>query len=48
VYIQLLGKVDVSAMKKCTDEERMIKFHIQEVIDCRSLTCALTPCIVMD
>lgn len=34
VYIQLLGKVNVDAMKKCTNEERMIKFHIQEYERC--------------
>ncbi|KAF5839566.1 CRAL-TRIO domain-containing protein [Dunaliella salina] len=34
VYIQLLGKVNVEAMKKVTNEQRMIKFHIQEYERC--------------
>jgi len=34
VYIQLLGKVNVEAMKRVTNEQRMIKFHIQEYERC--------------
>jgi len=34
VYIQLLGKVNVEAMKKVTNEQRMLKFHIQEYERC--------------
>ncbi|KAF5839565.1 CRAL-TRIO domain-containing protein [Dunaliella salina] len=37
VYIQLLGKVNVEAMKKVTTEDRMIKFHIQEYERCRKV-----------
>ena len=29
IYIQLLGKIDISTLKKITTEERMVKFHIQ-------------------
>lgn len=34
VYIQLLGKIDISTLKQITTEERMIKFHIQEYERC--------------
>eukprot|EP00983_Pelagomonas_calceolata_P008468 276820-Pelagomonas_calceolata.AAC.3 len=37
VYIQLLGKVNVEAMKRVTSEQRMIKFHIQEYERCRKV-----------
>lgn len=34
IYIQLLGKIDISTLKQITTEERMIKFHIQEYERC--------------
>ncbi|KAG2453492.1 hypothetical protein HYH02_001712 [Chlamydomonas schloesseri] len=34
VYIQLIGKINVPAIMKCTDEERMFKFHVQEYERC--------------
>eukprot|EP00775_Hariotina_reticulata_P010356 gene10356-10514_t len=34
IYIQLLGKIDISTLKQITSEERMIKFHIQEYERC--------------
>ena len=34
MYIQLLGKIDISTLKQITTEERMIKFHIQEYERC--------------
>ena len=29
VYIQILGKIDMQLIKKATNEDRMLKFHIQ-------------------
>jgi hypothetical protein len=29
IYIQLLGQVDVPAILKATDEDRLFKFHVQ-------------------
>ena len=34
VYIQLLGRIDIGALKRITTEERMVKFHIQEYERC--------------
>ncbi|KIZ06665.1 SEC14 cytosolic factor [Monoraphidium neglectum] len=34
IYIQLLGKIDITTLKKITTEERMVKFHIQEYERC--------------
>ena len=30
IYIQQIGKIDVTKLKKICSEERMLKFHIQE------------------
>lgn len=34
VYIQQLGQVNVTQLKKVTTEDRMLKFHIQEYERC--------------
>ncbi|KXZ52791.1 hypothetical protein GPECTOR_8g179 [Gonium pectorale] len=34
IYIQLIGKIDVPAIYRITDEERMFKFHVQEYERC--------------
>lgn len=34
VYIQLIGQIDMKAVKACTTEDRMYKFHVQEYERC--------------
>lgn len=34
MYIQLLGQIDLKAIKACSTEERMFKFHVQEYERC--------------